>query len=572
MKPIALPAEATSLPRIAPPGGAATVAGQAPFEQLFALIAPVEDAGQTAVEIADFSIPGNGLPQIPYNALTADTTAPKVPELSLETPPDVIWGARDDTENPAAMPFFLTDLAFAPPPAAVISAPALMGKSALTSEDLQDGEIGKTAGVSPDLGLFDAAGAGMPPAQAIPSETANAAAQAMPAQLPAAPEAPRDLARNNVSALPASLPPAPPQPAPPEPERDRAPVARQNAAALPATPIATAEFSLPKTADATQPMPQETGAQETGAQDRSGLPEPRAHLAPAPAAQKPALVVQQPLASPAKTVALPPAQPAPLTAPLAPAAAANLPPPLAGTGPRPANLAAEPAPLRERPKAAAPAIIMPPVAPIAGAELRPDLTGAELTALRQRGENAAPTQEAVQRVDFAPMAGTAAPTDGPVAPRVQVPQNPLANAPLPETALNMRHGEWGRQLLDRIERASRDGSELFEISLRPKTLGALRINLELQGERTSVHFVTETGAAARMLLGSEEKLSQLLDQSGFKLGGFSAQGGGAGGQNGQPNKERMALRNSKRPGATAPAAPASAPLQGAARSGVNMLA
>lgn len=125
---------------------------------------------------------------------------------------------------------------------------------------------------------------------------------------------------------------------------------------------------------------------------------------------------------------------------------------------------------------------------------------------------------------------------------------------LPEVALNMRQADWGRQLVDRIERISRDGSESLELSLRPKTLGALRINLEIQGDRTSVHFVTETGSAARMLLGSEDKLSQLLDQSGFRLGGFSAQGGGAGGgQNGQPQsrKERVSVQTGKRVGALA---------------------
>lgn len=249
----------------------------------------------------------------------------------------------------------------------------------------------------------------------------------------------------------------------------------------------------------------------------------------------------------------------------------------------------EPAPAAAMPKPAAAVPVAPPVQADADTDLIAVPLAPSAAAMPAPHEDAAPKRPALAAVlkpaaaltelttpadpAVQPPAAALAPTEvaarphTPVAPPPSLPHT----APLPEAALNMRQADWGRQLLDRVERASRDGSELFEISLRPKTLGALRITLEVQGERTSVHFVTETGAAARMLLGSEDKLSQLLDQSGFRLGGFSAQGGSAGGQSGQPQpqKDRLPVRAGKRPTATAPQ---SAPVQGAAGAGVNVLA
>ncbi|MDC0135601.1 flagellar hook-length control protein FliK [Sulfitobacter sp.] len=96
--------------------------------------------------------------------------------------------------------------------------------------------------------------------------------------------------------------------------------------------------------------------------------------------------------------------------------------------------------------------------------------------------------------------------------------------PTPQAALilNMRDAQWGKGLVSQIEKLSRTGEGQIEISLRPKNLGDMHISLEFKGEDTEVRIVTETNAASRILIGAEERLSQMLDAAGFRLSNFSA--------------------------------------------------
>jgi flagellar hook-length control protein FliK len=101
--------------------------------------------------------------------------------------------------------------------------------------------------------------------------------------------------------------------------------------------------------------------------------------------------------------------------------------------------------------------------------------------------------------------------------------------------------------------------------------------LDLRGEQTLVHIVTETTAAARLLSGAEDRLAQALDQSGYRLSGFSAQEQGAGSQFGQqgqhaPRRNRSALENANReePSETATGGACSAERKQS--TGINMLA
>lgn len=116
--------------------------------------------------------------------------------------------------------------------------------------------------------------------------------------------------------------------------------------------------------------------------------------------------------------------------------------------------------------------------------------------------------------------------------------------PSPAAALNLRTADWGDQLIRHIERMVKIGSQRIELSLRPKNLGEIQVLLDMRSNNTTVHLVTETAAAARLLSGAEDRLSQLLDQSGYRLSGFSAQEQGTGahagqhGQNGHPAPRR----------------------------------
>ena len=150
----------------------------------------------------------------------------------------------------------------------------------------------------------------------------------------------------------------------------------------------------------------------------------------------------------------------------------------------------------------------------------------------------------------------------------------------PAATLNMRQADWGKQLVGHIERMAANGSQRIELSLRPKNLGEIRVMLDLRGDQTLVHLVTETTAAARLLSGAEDRLAQVLDQSGYRLSGFSANEQGAGAQSGQqgqqgqpsPRRNRPAIENAKR---DEPTEAATTGAYGADRNqstGINMLA
>lgn len=159
---------------------------------------------------------------------------------------------------------------------------------------------------------------------------------------------------------------------------------------------------------------------------------------------------------------------------------------------------------------------------------------------------------------------------------------PVVTSPLPMAGiLNMREADWGKSFVAQIERMTAAGAQRIEISLRPKNLGEIQVSLDLRGDQTQVHIVTETAAAARLLGGAEDRLAQMLDQSGYRLSGFSAQDHGAGGQQGQnsgqqgqhaPRRNRPATDTSLRdePGDASAAGP-----HGVDRGkapGINMLA
>jgi len=150
----------------------------------------------------------------------------------------------------------------------------------------------------------------------------------------------------------------------------------------------------------------------------------------------------------------------------------------------------------------------------------------------------------------------------------------------PAATLNMRQADWGKQLVGHIERMAANGSQRIELSLRPKNLGEIRVMLDLRGDQTLVHLVTETTAAARLLSGAEDRLAQVLDQSGYRLSGFSANEQGAGAQSGQqgqqgqpsPRRNRPAIENAKRDEPTEAATTGAYGVDRNQSTGINMLA
>lgn len=175
-------------------------------------------------------------------------------------------------------------------------------------------------------------------------------------------------------------------------------------------------------------------------------------------------------------------------------------------------------------------------------------------------------------------------TAGARAPNLAPPPPLPMPVALPSGAvLNLRHADWGKQLVSQIERMVSNGSQRIELSLRPKNLGEIQVTLDLSGDRTVVHIITETAAAARLLNGTEDRLAQVLDQSGYRLSGFSAQEQGPGSQGGQqgqqgqqgqpsPRRSRPTAETGKREEASEAAATSPYSVDRSRSAGINMLA
>jgi hypothetical protein len=253
-------------------------------------------------------------------------------------------------------------------------------------------------------------------------------------------------------------------------------------------------------------------------------------------------------------------------------------------------LTIDPTPSDTAPSAAKTAqMSMPPVAmQLAKASPRgdqPDAKTLPKSMLEAAARGDAPRQDLPQSL---PQQAEAQATHGPTARApVTVPTPAPAPAlpmPLPMAGmLNLRQADWGQQLVGQIERMVTSGTQRIELSLRPKNLGEIQVSLDLRGDQTQVHIVTETAAAARLLGGAEDRLAQMLDQSGYRLAGFTAQeqGPGAhGGQQGQhgqqgqssPRRNRHAMDTTK-PDDT-PDASAAGPYRAdrGQSPGINMLA
>ena len=89
--------------------------------------------------------------------------------------------------------------------------------------------------------------------------------------------------------------------------------------------------------------------------------------------------------------------------------------------------------------------------------------------------------------------------------------------------LDMAQDNWTEMLLQRVERGLTGGKDKIDFHLNPRNLGKMRISLVVQNERTNVHILTETSAAAQLLSDAEARLAQMMDASGLKFGNLTSQ-------------------------------------------------
>ena len=88
--------------------------------------------------------------------------------------------------------------------------------------------------------------------------------------------------------------------------------------------------------------------------------------------------------------------------------------------------------------------------------------------------------------------------------------------------LDLRDKNAADGIMKRLEKAMQKGLSSFELNLRPKNLGKLRIGISIENNITSVKILTETHSAAMLLTDYQVKLSNMMDAAGLKLADFSS--------------------------------------------------
>ncbi len=76
--------------------------------------------------------------------------------------------------------------------------------------------------------------------------------------------------------------------------------------------------------------------------------------------------------------------------------------------------------------------------------------------------------------------------------------------------------------MKRLEKAMQKGLSSFELNLRPKNLGKLRIGISIENNITNVKILTETHSAALLLSDYQAKLVNMMDAAGLRLADFSS--------------------------------------------------
>ncbi len=101
----------------------------------------------------------------------------------------------------------------------------------------------------------------------------------------------------------------------------------------------------------------------------------------------------------------------------------------------------------------------------------------------------------------------------------QQPSQPLrTTSPLSAIQkLDMADKAWREALVRQVELQLKEGGKTLNLSLNPKQLGKMTVSINMVGDDTSIQISTETSAAATLLLESESKLAQMMQDIGLRL-------------------------------------------------------
>ena len=121
---------------------------------------------------------------------------------------------------------------------------------------------------------------------------------------------------------------------------------------------------------------------------------------------------------------------------------------------------------------------------------------------------------------------------------------PTNNTQDKQEILDLMESAWGEKFIKTIKNNINNGINKIDISLNPKNLGKLKIELEVIDDKTEIKINTENKQTANILNENHQKLSEMMDRENLKLSNFSSMQGENKGnknnekQNGDDSKDK----------------------------------
>ena len=91
-----------------------------------------------------------------------------------------------------------------------------------------------------------------------------------------------------------------------------------------------------------------------------------------------------------------------------------------------------------------------------------------------------------------------------------------------QETLDLLESSWGEKFVRIIRNNIKNGQYKVNLSLEPKNLGKLKVEVELNGDKTEVKINADNKITANILNENQHKLSEMMEKDQLKLGNFSS--------------------------------------------------
>lgn len=112
-----------------------------------------------------------------------------------------------------------------------------------------------------------------------------------------------------------------------------------------------------------------------------------------------------------------------------------------------------------------------------------------------------------------------------------------------QEVLDLMESAWGEKFVRTIKNNINRGVNKIDISLNPKNLGKLKVELEIIDDKTEIKINTESKQAAHILSESHQKLIEMMDKENLKLNNFSSMLGENPGNKNNENQNKKGDNN-----------------------------